>query len=65
MSLVEQIENLSCMINLDESFEELKSALDEYHELVKSGLLIPRENKLPNGYATYVSSNIEYSNAKV
>lgn len=60
MSLVEQINQLSInSIKVDENFKELKDALDEYHSLVQTGKLIPRQNNIQNIYTVYsFNSNV-------
>ena len=60
MSLVEQINQLSInSIKVDENFKKLKDALDEYHFLVQTGKLIPRQNNIQNIYTVYsFNSNV-------
>lgn len=63
MSLVEQIQNLQCSLVFDENFNELREALEKYHEMVENGILIPRGNCVMNNYTTFISdSNLQYSN---
>lgn len=60
MSLVEQINKLSInSIKVDENFKKLKDALDEYHSLVQTGKLIPRQNNIQDIYTIYsFNSNV-------
>ena len=62
MSVIEQVKNLSAIQSENDAqgeyFRSLEQALDIYHELVASGRLKPRENKVEAGYHIYpVSSN--------
>ena len=54
MSLVDQIKQLSDdTVPINENFENLKTALEEYHRLIDEGKLIPRSNNLQSGYTVY------------
>lgn len=54
MSLVDQIKQLSDdTVPINENFENLKIALEEYHRLIDEGKLIPRSNNLQSGYTVY------------
>lgn len=61
MSVVEKIHQLSInTIIVDESFDKLKNALQEYHKLVEEGILIPRENNISTVYTMYsFNSNLD------
>lgn len=65
MSLLEQVQGLTCTFDMDDNYIELKNALEEYHELVKEGVLTPRENNIPNGYVTFFqNSDMNYKQPK-
>lgn len=54
MSLVDEIKQLSDdTVSIDENFESLKIALEQYHRLIDEGKLIPRSNNLQSGYTVY------------
>ena len=58
MSLVDEIKQLSnSSVSIDENFENLKTALEQYHCLVNEGKLIPRSNTLQSGYIVYEYSS--------
>ncbi len=59
MSIVEMIEQIpNDLITVDENFQKLNSALEEYHKLVKEKKLIPRNNNIQNNYTIYsINSN--------
>ncbi len=52
-SIVDSIVNY-CKANEPEDtyYYFLKNALDDYHDMINKGLLIPRGNTLQNGYST-------------
>ena len=63
MNLVEQIKNLQHSNAAMEELEKLQEALDKYHQMVKDGVLIPRQNKLQNGYSSHINGhNLKWSN---
>lgn len=58
MSLVDEIKQLSnSTVLIDENFESLKTALEQYHCLVNECKLIPRSNTLQSGYIVYEYSS--------
>lgn len=58
MSLVDEIKQLSDnTVLIDENYESLKTALEQYHRLVNEGKLIPRGNILQSGYIIYEYSS--------
>lgn len=60
MSIVETIKQMpNDIVTVDENFQKLNSALKEYHQLVKEGKLIPRQNNIQNIYTVYsINSNV-------
>ena len=60
MNIVEQIQQLpNHIFDADENFKKLNDALNEYHRLIKDGILIPRENNVQDIYTVYTfNSNV-------
>ncbi|MCR2051135.1 hypothetical protein NSB25_28370 [Acetatifactor muris] len=60
MSIVKTIKQIpNDIVTVDENFQKLSSALKEYHQLVKEGKLIPRQNNIQNIYTVYsINSNV-------
>ncbi len=63
MTLVEKIEKLQYDFEKDDNFNDLKNALESYHEMVKNGELVPRENCLLNNYTIFFDeTDLKFSN---
>ncbi len=63
MTLVEKIEKLQYDFEKDDNFNDLKHALESYHEMVNNGELVPRENCLLNNYTTFFDeTDLKFSN---
>lgn len=60
MNIVEQIQQLpNHIFDADENYKELNDALNEYHRLIKDGILIPRGNNVQDIYTVYTfNSNV-------
>jgi len=60
MNIVEQIQQLpNHIFDADENFKKLNDALNEYHRLIKDGILIPRGNNVQDIYTVYTfNSNV-------
>ena len=54
MNIVEQIQQLpNHIFDAHENFKKLNDALNEYHRLIKDGILIPRGNNVQDIYTVY------------
>lgn len=62
-SLIEQIEQLDSYFD-DSYFNYLKDALVKYKEMVESGVLVPRGNRIPNTVINTESYNSGFNNLK-
>ena len=60
MNIVEQIQQLpNHIFDADENLKKLNDALNEYHRLIKDGILIPRGNNVQDIYTVYTfNSNV-------
>lgn len=60
MNIVEQIQQLpNHIFDADENYKKLNDALNEYHRLIKDGILIPRGNNVQDIYTVYTfNSNV-------
>ena len=50
MSIVEQIEKLSVVVEDNSNYSSLLKSLELYHQMVESGLLKPRNNQVQSIY---------------
>lgn len=58
MNTVEKIKQLpSATVAMNETFQKLSHALNEYHRLVQEGKLIPRKNNVQNIYTVCFSND--------
>ena len=53
MSAVEEIKNLKIVITDEKSFKELEESLKQYHEMIQSGKLKPRESQVTSIYTPF------------
>lgn len=53
MSIIEEIKELSIEIEDNENYRKLEESLELYHQMVQSGLLVPRQNQVENIYVPF------------